>query len=64
MAAVEATTVTASEAKLKANFVEDNEILGEITLEVSDFSLRFASLLKEEIIQIFHNKFKPINFYR
>ena len=48
----------------RAHNVKDDEILGEISSEVSDLSLRFAGLPQEEIIRIFHNKFKPINLYR
>lgn len=43
---------------------EDNDILGEIPLEVLDLSLQFVGLPQEEIVRIFHNKFKPINLYR
>lgn len=32
--------------------------------EVQALSIRFAGLPQEEIVKIFHNKFKPINFYR
>ncbi len=48
---------------LRAPVREDDEIQGEIPLEVSDISLQFVRLLQEEIVKIFHNKFKPINLY-
>ena len=43
---------------------EDDDIIGEVPPEVSSISLRFAGLPQEEIIRIFHNKFKAINLYR
>ena len=48
----------------KAIMREDDEIPGEIPLEVSDISLQFVGLSQEEIVKIFQNKFKPINLYR
>ena len=43
---------------------EDDEIQGEIPLEVLDISLQLVGFPKEEIVKIFQNKFKPINVYR
>ncbi len=43
---------------------KDDEIQDEIPLEVLDISLQFVGLPKEEIVNIFQNKFKPINLYR
>lgn len=43
---------------------EDDEIQGEIPQEVSDLSLQFVGLPQEEIVKIFHTKFKSINLYR
>ena len=48
----------------RAPIREDDEIQGEIPLEVSDISLQFVGLPQEEIVKIFQNKFKPINLYR
>ncbi len=44
--------------------MEDDDIIGEVPQEVINITLRFAGLSQEEIIRIFHNKFKPINLYR
>lgn len=41
---------------------KDN-IISKIFHEVQSFIFRFASLPQEEIVKIFHNWFKPINFY-
>lgn len=42
----------------------DDDILGEVPQEVQNLTLRFAGLPREEIVKIFHNRFKPINLYR
>ena len=44
--------------------MEDDDIIVEVPQEVMNITLSFASLPQEEIVCIFHNKFKPINFYR
>lgn len=43
---------------------EDNDIIGEVPPEGINISLCFTGLFQEEIVKIFHNKFKVINFYR
>ena len=43
--------------------VEEDDITDEVPPEVESITFCFTSLFKEEIIRIFHNKFKPINFY-
>ena len=43
----------------------DNKYLqGEIPPNVSDLSLQFLVLPQKEIVKIFSNKLKPINFYQ
>lgn len=42
---------------------EEDDIIGEVILEVMTISLRFTGLPREEITQIFHNKLKAINRY-
>ncbi len=42
---------------------EDN-ITGEVLIEVMSITLRFSGLLQEETVRIFQNKFKSINPYR
>ncbi len=42
---------------------EEDHITGEVHPEVTSITLRFAGLPKEEIVRIFQNKFKLINFY-
>lgn len=44
--------------------MDDDDITGELPPEVMNITFRFAGLPQEEIIRIFHNKFKPINLYR
>ena len=44
--------------------MEDDNIIGEVAQEVMNITLYFAGLPQEEIVCIFHNKFKPINLYR
>lgn len=48
----------------RRSLVEENVITSEVPLEVMSITLRFAGLSKEEIIRIFHNKFKAINLYQ
>lgn len=64
MAAAAIPAGNSGQAPKRTTVGADDEILGEITPEVSDFSLQFAGLPQEEIVRIFHNKFKPINLYR
>ena len=47
----------------RKTLLENDDIIGEVPLEVSNISLHFAGLPKEEIIRIFHNKFKAIILY-
>lgn len=42
---------------------EEDDTIGEVCPEVTNISLRFAAP-PEEIVRIFHNRFKPINLYR
>lgn len=39
-------------------------IKGEVPPEVTNICLSFAGLPQEEIVRIFHNRFKAINLYR
>lgn len=41
-----------------------DDIIDEIPLEVKNTTLKFAGLPQEEIANIYHNKFRPINLYR
>ncbi len=61
LAAAASTTAGANAPMLKA---EENDITGEVPPEVTSITLRFAGLLQKEIVRIFQNQFKPINFYR
>lgn len=49
--------------KAQANRGDENQ-QDEVLPEVSDLSFQFVGLLQEEIVKIFWNKFKLINFYR
>lgn len=42
----------------------DKDLQGEVPPKVADLSSQFVGLSQEEIVNIFENKFKPINFYR
>jgi hypothetical protein len=46
------------------NFSRDDEDADEILLEVKSYHVRFVSLSFEEIVKIFNEKFKFINFYK
>ncbi len=66
-----ATSVTAASAAITAAApprrpIADggDNITGEVPNDVMSITLRFASLLQEEIVRIFQNKLKPINLYR
>ncbi len=59
--AAAAATIAPSPRKI---VMEDDNIIGEVPQEVMNITLCFASLRQEEIVRIFHNNFKPINFYR
>ncbi len=63
-----AAAVTAAAAPVAAPqrklLTEEDDITGEIPPKVMSIILRFVGLPQEEIIRIFHNKFKPINLYR
>ena len=63
---VAAASASTTAAALTRRPIEDEEddITGEVPTEVMSITLRFAGLLKEEIVRIFQNKFKPINLYR
>ncbi len=61
VAATAAATIAPPPKKI---VMEDDDIIGEFPQEVMDITLRFAGLPKEEIVRIFHKKFKPINLYR
>ncbi len=61
-AASAATTAAAPARRPMAD--EEDDITVEVPTEVMSITLRFASLLQEEIVRIFQKKFKPINLYR
>lgn len=42
----------------------EGDIIDEVPLEVKNIPLRVAGLPQEEIVRIFHNKFKLTNLYR
>jgi hypothetical protein len=47
---------------LKSRIMNDeDDVTDEISLEMTALNLRYASLSQNEIVRIFHNKFKPIN---
>ena len=50
-----------SAAPQKRTMTEEDDIIGEVPVEVKNITLRFAGLPQEEIVRIFQNKFKPIN---
>ncbi len=65
-ARVAATTTAATAQVPKPRIAlarEENNIQGEIPPEVPELSLQFVGFPQEEIVKIFHNKFKPINLY-
>ena len=43
---------------------DEDDIIGEVPPEVTNICLRFVGLPQEEIVRIFHYKFKAINLYR
>lgn len=51
-------------ARAQASREEEEDIQGEIPPKVSDIAPQFVGLPQEEIVKIFQNKYKPINFYR
>ena len=59
-ASAAALTTTPSRLPLR----EDDNILDEIPLEIQSFSLCFADLPLEEIINIFHKNSKLVNLYQ
>ena len=62
-AAATAAPTAAIQAPKRAGMEED-DIIGEVPPEVTNISLCFADLPQEQIVQIFHNRFKAINLYR
>lgn len=60
IAASAAATAAGTTHALKRVGMED-DIIGEAPPEVSNIGLSFAGLPQEEIIRIFHNRFKTIN---
>ncbi len=58
-----AASITAG-AKAQMSTEEEDDITGEVPLKVMSITLRFAGLPQKQIVRIFPNKFKPINFYR
>ena len=54
---------TIAEVKARMSTLEEDNITGEVSPEVTSITLRFAGLPKEEIVRILQNKFKPINLY-
>ena len=63
MATTSAATTAATLARRPMADEQDN-ITGEISIEVLIITLQFADLLQQEIVRIFQNKFKQINLYR
>ena len=63
VAAASAATTAAAPARRPMGDEED-DITGEVPIEVMSITLRFEGLPKEEIVRIFQNKFKLINLYR
>ena len=63
-AASAAAASTTAGAQAWMSTAEEDDITGEVPLEVTSITLRFAGLLQEEIVRILQNKFKPINLYR
>ncbi len=61
-AASAATTAAAPAQRLMADNKDD--ITGEVPTEVINITFWFEGLLKEKIMRIFQNRFKPINLYR
>jgi hypothetical protein len=50
---------------LKSRIMNDeDDVTDEIFFEMTALNLRYASLSQNEIVRIFHNKFKSINLYR
>jgi hypothetical protein len=50
---------------LKTRIINDeDDVTDEISLEMTILNFRYASLSQNEIVRIFHNKFKLINLYR
>lgn len=64
IAASAAATAAGATQALKRVGMEEDDIIGEVPLEVTNISLSFAGLPQEEIIRIFHNMFKTINPHR
>lgn len=62
--ALAAAATTAAQPQRRSAMTEKDDITGEVPPEVMNITLRFAGLSQEEIVRIFHNKFKPINLYR
>lgn len=44
-------------------FGNNDDVLGEVPKKVQSLTFCFTGLLQEEIVKIFYNFFKPINFY-
>lgn len=61
MVVVTAAAAPASARRLLVD--EEDEITSKVPPKVLSISLHFTDLFQEEIIRIFHKKFKPINFY-
>ena len=62
-ASAAATAAGATQAPKRVGMKED-DIIGEVPPEVTNISLSFAGLPQEEIVRIFHNRFKAINPHR
>ncbi len=64
-AAATATTANSSAAPAAApqKLGSEDDALDEVPPEVQTLTIHFAGLPQEEIVKIFHNKFKPINLY-
>ena len=62
IASAAAASVAATAAPRKP-LGKDNDVIGEILLEVQTLTIRFAGLPQEEIVKIFYNKSRPTKLY-
>lgn len=62
-AVVSVAATTATTLAQRVTREKEDNITNKIFLKVMSIIFWFASLLQEEIVRIFQNKFKPINFY-
>lgn len=62
--AATATATAAAKPQRRILMTEEDDITDEVPPKVMSITLCFAGLPQEEIVRIFHNKFKPINLYQ